>query len=643
MATIPGTAGDDSLLGTAEDDFIEGGAGHDTLNGGPGSDTVDGGEGRDLLFWDEDADASGVHDVYHGGSGGEDFDPSPYTHAGGDTLNLGHGGSGLGGFTVQFDSAQSGQAQDAYGNSLAFDGFERLVSGGGADSIDASGATITDGVGIRAYTGGGDDTVIGSAAADYIHAGVGDDLIHGGDGDDVIEAGPGDDTVYGEGGNDGIRWGDGHYDGPVGNDLFYGGEGYNTLNAWQHDTAGNGVRMELTTSDSGTVDATGPAATGHLEFYEFQNLLTGNGNDTVDGSAAGVDGFRVYTAWGDDLILGSAGNDTIEGGFGSDTIDAGAGDDLISMAADLFAAHAAPDDGADLLVLRDGFGNDTVRAFTIEAGLDEWGNPIPMDRLDVSDLHDADGNPVDLDDVTVIPFADAFGTHAKLMFPNGESLVLHDVDPAQLTREKLREIGIPCFCRGTLIQTDHGAVAVEQLRVGDLVQTRDHGLQPIRWIGRRALDAVDLAAAPRLRPIRIRAGALGRGVPALDLTVSPQHRVLVRSAIAQRMFDCAEVLVAAKQLLAIEGIEQVETEAVEYFHILFDRHEIVLSNGAETESLYTGAEALKAVGKAARDEILALFPALRDSPAEAARPLIPGAKARQLAQRHARNRKALNG
>src|SRR5690606_32033555 len=104
----------------------------------------------------------------------------------------------------------------AYGNSLAFDGFERLVSGGGADSIDASGATITDGVGIRAYTGGGDDTVIGSAAADYIHAGVGDDLVHGGDGDDVIEAGPGDDTVYGEGGNDGIRWGDGHYDGPVG-------------------------------------------------------------------------------------------------------------------------------------------------------------------------------------------------------------------------------------------------------------------------------------------------------------------------------------------------------------------------------------------------------------------------------------------
>ena len=107
------------------------------------------------------------------------------------------------------------------------------------------------------------------------------------------------------------------------------------------------------------------------------------------------------------------------------------------------------------------------------------------------------------------------------------------------------------------------------------------------------------------------------------------------------MFGCAEVLVAAKQLLAIDGFDQVDTSEVEYFHILFDQHEIVQSNGAETESLYTGAQALEAVGTAARDEILTLFPELRDTPAEAARPLIPGARARQLAERHVRNRKDL--
>ena len=130
-------------------------------------------------------------------------------------------------------------------------------------------------------------------------------------------------------------------------------------------------------------------------------------------------------------------------------------------------------------------------------------------------------------------------------------------------------------------------------------------------------------------------------LPARDLLVSPQHRILVRSHIAQRMFGSHEVLIAAKQLLAINGIEQVAADTVTYFHILFDAHEIVLSNGAETESLYTGAQALKAVGPAARAEILALFPELRDTPAEAARCLVPGGRAQQLARRHARNGKDL--
>ncbi|KRW97185.1 hypothetical protein AQY21_05000 [Paracoccus sp. MKU1] len=105
-------------------------------------------------------------------------------------------------------------------------------------------------------------------------------------------------------------------------------------------------------------------------------------------------------------------------------------------------------------------------------------------------------------------------------------------------------------------------------------------------------------------------------MPTGDLVVSPQHRILARSHIAQTMFGTAEVLVAAKQLLALDGIEIAEDlSEVEYYHILFDHHEIVFSNGAETESLYTGAEALRVVGPAAAQEILALFPELRGAPA----------------------------
>ncbi|WP_246175358.1 Hint domain-containing protein [Paracoccus limosus] len=146
-----------------------------------------------------------------------------------------------------------------------------------------------------------------------------------------------------------------------------------------------------------------------------------------------------------------------------------------------------------------------------------------------------------------------------------------------------------CFARGTLIQTPDGPRAIEDLHPGDLVLTLDHGAQPLRWIGAIRVGATWLALAPRLRPIRIRAGALGAGLPATDLVVSPQHRVLVRSAIAQRMFGATEVLVAAKQLVQIDGIDiATDLPEVEYFHLLFDRHEVVIANGAPTETLFTG-------------------------------------------------------
>lgn len=203
---------------------------------------------------------------------------------------------------------------------------------------------------------------------------------------------------------------------------------------------------------------------------------------------------------------------------------------------------------------------------------------------------------------------------------------------------------LPCFAAGTLILTARGEVPVEALCAGDMVVTRDHGARPIRWAGSRRVTAAGLARNPRLRPIRIRAGALGAGAPSCDLLVSPQHRILVRSRIAQRMFGTDEVLVAAKQLLSLEGIDIAEDVAgVTYVHILFDRHEVVISNGAQTESLYTGPEALKAVGPAAQEEILTLFPELRQGGhvTEPARVLASGRTGRRLATRHAQQGRPL--
>ncbi len=204
---------------------------------------------------------------------------------------------------------------------------------------------------------------------------------------------------------------------------------------------------------------------------------------------------------------------------------------------------------------------------------------------------------------------------------------------------------VPCFTKGTLIQTPCGAVEVERLRVGDLVTTLDNGDQRIRWIGARELGAHDLAAKPRLRPIKIAPGALGCGLPKRDLLVSPQHRMLIRSAIAIRMFDSEDVLIAAHKLVGIPGISVVEeTSSVTYFHLLFDRHEVIFAENAPAESLFTGEQALRGVNQHARAEILELFPQL-STPGfvpEAAR-AIPreGKRVKNLIHRHIKNEQPL--
>lgn len=198
---------------------------------------------------------------------------------------------------------------------------------------------------------------------------------------------------------------------------------------------------------------------------------------------------------------------------------------------------------------------------------------------------------------------------------------------------------VPCFVAGTLIETARGPCPVETVRPGDRVLTRDHGHQAVRWVGGAHVPAAGLDLRPNLRPIRIHAGALGDAAPARDLLVSPQHRVLVRSRISHRLFKDAEVMVAARHLVGLPGISMTGLPGgVTYHHLLFDRHEVILSEGCWTESLYTGPQALMSLSAAARCEILGLFPELgtRTAP-EPARRLLTGREARQLAQRQQRN------
>lgn len=202
-----------------------------------------------------------------------------------------------------------------------------------------------------------------------------------------------------------------------------------------------------------------------------------------------------------------------------------------------------------------------------------------------------------------------------------------------------------CFVRGTRIKTIAGERPVEALSVNDLILTMDTGYQPIRWIGSRTLGGNELAAKPGLRPIRICAGALAPGLPTGDLIVSPNHRILSRSKIARNMFGFPEVLVAAKDLVFLGGVAIADDlDAVEYWHFMFDRHQVVYAEGAAAESLFASPEALASIPQESLQELLEIMPELSRMDGQVkrqlARPELTGQPARHLALRHARRNRA---
>lgn len=252
--------------------------------------------------------------------------------------------------------------------------------------------------------------------------------------------------------------------------------------------------------------------------------------------------------------------------------------------------------------------------------------------------------------VTVVIAQNAATGEWYVLFPNGA--VASNATRMVLTNQSTGNYSVGgavvCFAAGTLIKTIDGERSVEQIEIGDLVLTVDASYQEVKWIGSTSLGQGGKLPLPMmLCPIRIPQGALGMGLPTKTLIVSPQHRLLVCSPFVERMTGASEALIAAKHLVGISGIHvATDLSEIEYWHILFDQHQLVWSNGAPSESLFTGPQALEAVPPEAKIEILALFPQLADDASDglsdqSIRTIIPSKKSKHLAMRHIRNNKPL--
>ncbi|MBY6138139.1 Hint domain-containing protein [Leisingera daeponensis] len=483
-------------------------------------------------------------------------------------------------------------------------------------------------------TGGeGDDTILGGGGDDTIDGGDGSDSVDGGDGDDVIDTSkdsgvplpdrgfpgytgtdpdipfiPADpdpfddmDTVFGGAGNDTISTGDDA-------DLIGGGAGMDVIDGGiDDDTIDGGTGDDLLIGGEGADMLAGGAGDdtiyGGLDpaFPDGLNIT----DDGSDGRPADPDPTNgrdtIFGGSGNDLIFGQDDDDVISGGSGDDTIDAGIDDDEVRGGSGndvIIGGHGADTllGGAD----RDTFigGND---GDIVDGGSDG-------DDFDTLDMRGS--GRFELSGVTVDPDGNSLSGTVNFLDGDGEVT-------GSMTFGEIEQI-IPCFTPGTLIATPLGERKVEDLQAGDRVITRDNGIQEIRWIGTRTLEAGDLKGAAHLQPVLIRQGALGNGLPERDMMVSPNHRVLVANDKTALYFEDREVLVAAKHLTGLAGVDAVEVSSVTYIHFMFDQHEVVLSDGAWTESFQPGDQSLRGLDNAQRNELFELFPELKSQKGRAA-------------------------
>ncbi|WP_108484691.1 Hint domain-containing protein [Oceaniglobus ichthyenteri] len=182
---------------------------------------------------------------------------------------------------------------------------------------------------------------------------------------------------------------------------------------------------------------------------------------------------------------------------------------------------------------------------------------------------------------------------ARLKPKIGYSLVALDKASALA---RFAEIACVSFTRGTRITLASGRqIAIERIGVGDAVLTRDHGPQKVRWIGQQTVRATGALA-----PIRITAGTLNNDN---DLLVSPNHRLFIYQRHDHMKAGRAEVLVKAKHLVNDETVLRTDGGFVDYFQILFDRHEIIYAEGIAAESLMVNTRVRAALPRDVQDTV----------------------------------------
>lgn len=347
--------------------------------------------------------------------------------------------------------------------------------------------------------------------------------------------------------------------------------------------------ITFTDTTSGAVTSYTDADLAGGSFSQFVEFRGNDADNDVSGSV-GLNAGGYIGGDGDDrfrddgnrggALTGGAGDDILIGGTGDNNIEGGAGNDILRG-------------GSGNNNLGGGGGNDTIYAEDGSGNLEgDGGNDLIFAGLNTTFARGGSGS-----DTLLVPLGSTFApfstgsTNGLVFLPNGRVFVYLGFET----------VALACFAQGTRVGTPDGDVPIEQLAAGDLVHTLDNGPQPVRWIGRRTVPG-----RGRFAPICFEPDSIGNR---RRILLSPQHRVLLTGWRCELLFHESEVLCAAKHLQDGDRVFSAPCDEITYFHVMFDRHEILLSDGALLESFFLGDHVTPGE-RPTRAELLDMFPEL---------------------------------
>jgi len=197
--------------------------------------------------------------------------------------------------------------------------------------------------------------------------------------------------------------------------------------------------------------------------------------------------------------------------------------------------------------------------------------------------------------------------------PNTDLWVARAVKvPSQIDHLQKHPTGVLCFVPGTQVRVPGGETSIQSLKEGDMVLTRDNGVERVLWIGERKLSGMELFSSPGLRPIRIRASTIRSGQPSDDLVLRPRQQVLISGARAQEFNTEELALVSVCDLLdERRTVVDYSSRDVTYIHILLEDHQILWANGVPVESCHPANSEIGQVNTADFERLLSLYPEMR--------------------------------